>query len=52
MVGLTRWALRDKGAAGETIKMGLLEHVRLLTTEATVDQTFGNWYHFMKHIQQ
>jgi hypothetical protein len=35
----------------ETLKVGSSEHiVCLFTTEVTLDQTPGNWYHFIKLI--
>jgi hypothetical protein len=48
-VGLPKGALRDRGA----LEVGPSEPVvRLFTTEVTLDQTMGNWYHFIKPIHR
>jgi hypothetical protein len=44
-VGLPRGALRGKGVLGMGPSVGV---VRLFTIEMTLDQTFENWYHFIK----
>jgi hypothetical protein len=38
---------------GGGLEIGLSERVlRLLTIELTLDQTLGNWYHFIKPIRR
>jgi hypothetical protein len=50
-VGLSREALRGK----EALEVGPLPPervVRFFTTQVTLDQTLGNWYHFIKPIHR
>jgi hypothetical protein len=48
-VGWGRWDYLGKGA----LEMGPSERgVRFFTIEVTLDQIFGNWYHFIKPIHR
>jgi hypothetical protein len=51
-MGLRREALRDKGRQGALAVDPSERFVRLFTIEVTLDQTLGNWYHFIEPIHR
>jgi hypothetical protein len=51
-MGLPKGALKGKGRQG-VLEVGPSNRiVRLFMIEVTLDQTLGNWYHFIKPIRR